>query len=894
MGRYILPELNPSALPEFKFQVITPSKAIASYLKVPHYSLESLARNMVRRQGISIASILASRRWLQDAVREVLDPPDVEGTASAFLSTVKDLLRSGIDPRKLQLSPDLRIRQLGELIIAYRRRLRKFNRIDAAELYWQGTVGLIDRKAYTFYGYVAPARDELAIIEAIAGEDSILVLPADNLDDLYPQQGQIITWLQSRGWELSPRKTSQAATLGAGLQNCFRHQSDLPQGVRLNVFANLEEEVHGVLTRAKMLLSQGVAAKDIVLVTNDEQLYGKLLIDLAWEYSIPVEVCYEIPLAQTRIGAWLNLLLEAIADNFSFEITAKLLSHPLANLMTDEIWSQARQTHPQGITAWQNLGFDLSLLDFAVKQRRDSIAGLANILSAWDILEKAKSWAREIVAYYRLQEGLRELSQPEAQPLTKQAFIAEITEILALLTVPAQPGMGGIELHNPKSLFGTNYPHVFLLGSMAGILPTAIADNPILDFHHRRQLARQGLNVETAVAIAQRETFQFYSLLNVPTRSITFSYAELVDNNHTIPSPYLSRLRLEPTTPDLPVASLERARQRLLRRKTTEPALTVGQLYLRQPSSLPETSSILLPSIARAWQVESDRESAKPPNEYDGAIAIGIDPQSKIFSASQLTQLGQCPFKWFSARLLQLTELEEAESDLSAAVRGSLYHRCLELSLREINTAQDLAEFLPEQLTEAFATAERELELTDLPGWEARREEHLNLLALNLTAAEFLPPEREVIATETEFGTQWYGLQVRGQVDRIDRSATGLTVIDYKTSGVTPAGVKDATGKANLDIQLALYQDAIAQIYADEAIDTAAYYSLTKQKTISRPRKDPVELAAFAQRVKVHLERGYFPVAPDLDRHACRYCDYDPICRRGDRLSRKPSEDRVG
>lgn len=873
MGRYILPELNPSALPKFQFQVITPSKAIASYLKIPHYSLESLAQTIVRRQGIGIASILASRRWLQDAVREVLNPSDVEGTASAFLPVVKDLLRSGIDPVKLQQSSDGRIHQLGELILAYRHRLRKLRRIDGAELYWQATTQTIAPQPYIFYGYLPPARDELALIEAIAGEGSVIVLSTDNLEDLSPQHGQTLSWLQSRGWELLPQEISRDAALGKRLQSCFRQRENLPPGASLHVFANLEEEVRGVLTQIKVLLAREVPARDIVLITNDEQKYGELLIDLAWEYSIPVEVCYEIPLAQTRLGAWLDLLLKAIADDFSFEVTAKLLSHPLSDLMTDEIWLQARQTHPQGITAWQKLGIDLSSLDLKVKQRRDWIGGLTQILSAGEILEKAKSWAREIVAFYRLQEGLRELSQPEAQPLSKRAFIAEITEILALLTVPAQPGRGGIELHNPTSLLGTNYPHVFVLGSMAGILPMAIADNPILDFHHRRQLAKQGLNIETAVEIARQETFKFYCLLDIPTRSITFSYPELVDNNPTIPSPYLSRLRLEPTKPDLPVASLERARQ----------------FYLRRPDLLLATSSILLPSIARTWQVESDRESAKPPNEYDGVTGISVDPQSKIFSASQLTQLGQCPFKWFSACLLQLKELEEAEADLNAAVRGNLYHRCLELSLAGIDTVKDLVEFSRERLNEAFATAERELELTELPGWEARREEHLNLLALNLTAAEFLPPDRQVVATETKFSTRWYGLQVRGQVDRIDRSATGLAIIDYKTSGVTPPGVKDATGKANLDIQLAVYQDAIAQIYADEAIDLAAYYSLTKQKTISRPPKDPVELAAFVQKVKEHLERGYFPVAPDLDRHACRYCDYDSLCRRGDRLSRKPT-----
>ncbi|WP_158260633.1 hypothetical protein [Pleurocapsa sp. CCALA 161] len=39
---------------EYRFQAITPSKAIASYLKVPHYSLESLTQNIVRRRGLDL------------------------------------------------------------------------------------------------------------------------------------------------------------------------------------------------------------------------------------------------------------------------------------------------------------------------------------------------------------------------------------------------------------------------------------------------------------------------------------------------------------------------------------------------------------------------------------------------------------------------------------------------------------------------------------------------------------------------------------------------------------------------------------------------------------------------------------------------------------------------
>ena len=130
-------------------------------------------------------------------------------------------------------------------------------------------------------------------------------------------------------------------------------------------------------------------------------------------------------------------------------------------------------------------------------------------------------------------------------------------------------------------------------------------------------------------------------------------------------------------------------------------------------------------------------------------------------------------------------------------------------------------------------------------------------------------------------------MQVQGKVDRIDHTATGLTILDYKTSSSIPAGVKDETGKANLDIQLALYVDAIEQFYPEASVDKAVYYSLTKGKAMGRAESNPEQLSAFAERVKSHLEQGYYPVDPDSDRQACQYCAFDSVCRRGNRLSRK-------
>ena len=870
-------------------QVITPTKAIARTLQVPHYSLESLAETTVRKQGWAIASSLIAHRILRAAIRETQISKDIEGIASLITPTLNSLFHSGIDLTALQQYPLVRVQQLAELALVYRQKLRDKKAIAPAEVFWQGSQNVSNRDSYLFYGYFTPGEEQIAFIDAIAGNESMIVLPCGQ-GNLFTENKKAIAFLQERGWIVREdwglenlEQQREYAYLGKQLQQSFLatdvnivniEQCHVPQddlqpknlwenAIKLYAYPNLKAEVRGVLTQVKVLLSQGVAAKDIVLVAKDEQLYGSTLLDIAWEYNLPLRALYEIPLEQTRLGAWLKLLLEVIENNFPFESTAKLLSHPLAARISGEIWAQARKKHPQNLPAWLELGVDLSCLDLPPRNSRHNwLKWLQNILETFAVQQQGKKWAREIVAFYLLQDALLQLFQPKTEQISKQAFLREVKQTLALFRVPIQPGRGGVELHNPSSLFGSSYQYVFVLGTAEGIFPTPITNDPLLDFFERKQLAKQGFPIETAVTIVQREALTFYHLLGVPTKKIVFSYPQLIDRETILPSPYLDRLQLKPDPlPELPLASIEEARQ----------------VYLQQQNRFKDP---VIRHTVKAWEVEKQRENNHPAGEYDGIVGIPLDPKTRVFSASQLTQLGQCPFKWFASRLLKLTELPEAETDLSPTLKGNLYHRCLELSLAQIKTTADLAKFNTEQLTKAFLQVERDLELSPITAWTAQRQEHLENLWLNLITPSFLPQESEVIARETSFQMEWHGLQVKGTVDRIDRATDGLVILDYKTSSNPPTGIKDNTGKANIDIQLPLYMDAVEQFFPNESIDTAAYYSLTKRKIIRRAKQNKEELAAFAERVKSYLEQGYYPVAPDIDQKACTYCPFDLVCRK--------------
>ena len=720
-------------------QVITPTKAIARSLKVPHYSLESLAEGLVRKQGWKIASSLMAHRILREAIRETESNKDIEGIARLVALTLNTLFHSGVDFKSLQKYSSARVQKLAELALVYQQKLRQRKAIAPAELFWQGSQIVTSTNSYLFYGYFTPRQDQLALIDAIAGDKSMMVLPCGE-GDFWAGNQDKITYLQARGW-IVDRQERDSIYLGKRLQQSFLatdSNTSTRQPPNLNVYPNLEAEVRGVLTQVKVLLTEGVAAKDIVLVANDEQLYGSTLLAIAWEYNLPLRALYEIPLEQTRLGAWLKLLLEVIETNFPFESTAKLLSHPLAGSISEEIWEQARAKHPQNLSEWLELGVDLSSLDLPPKERRDRwLQSLQDILETFQVKQRGKKWAREIVAFYLCQDVLVQLAQPKSEQISKQTFLQEVKQILSLFTVPVQPGRGGVELHNPSSLFGASYQYVFVLGAAEGIFPTPIANDPVLDFFERKQLAKQGFTLETAVEVAQTAALTFYHLLGVPTKKIVFSYPQLIDRKTILPSPYLDtdissgreniprrvlRLQLQPDPlPDLPLASREEARR----------------VYLPEKNHFDDP---ILQHTVKAWQVEQQRESDRLVGEYEGVIGIPLDPHTRVFSASQLTQLGQCPFKWFAYRLLKLRELTEAETNLSASGKGNLYHRCLELSLAQIKTTADLAKFNTEQLEKAFLQAEQDLELLQLPTWQVQRQEHLENLWLNLITPQFFTP----------------------------------------------------------------------------------------------------------------------------------------------------------
>lgn len=856
---------------ETDFEILTPAQLAAKALGVRKRSLSDIARQLLYSQRIQIAPALVAQQALYRVIFKTAI--DAEGMTRSVFPIIKALLRATptLSAPNSEQSP--RVQQLIQYAQDYRAELKAEadsaklglkGYIDSSELLWRAAEILPPRRRVLMYGYFCPKWDELEFLNAIADEGSIFFLPLQN-HSLFTENKAAVEWLEQQGWQIRTMP-SQPETIGECLaEKCLNLDVKTPDA-NVYRYSDLEAEVRGILAQVKQLLVTGVAAKDIVLVTRNETMYGSLLLDIAWEYQLPLRALYNVPFTSTRVGAWLNSLVDMVQAGFPFEDAAKLFCHPLCTNPAQGYWAKAKQLRPVGLAAWQPfaaefLALDLSLLQFPEQMRRDEwVERWKQILRRFDLRRRSARWAKEAVAFNRFDQALNQLAQPEAEVLTWDAFVQSLKACLAVLDVPAQPGRGGVELHSPASVTGARYRYVFVLGAAEGILPAPVKDDPVLDFYERQQ--HPELRLETAAAIARRELLAFYMLLQTATEQVVFSYPGLMGKAAQIPSPYLKRLDVREAIAPVYAASLQEARQ----------------VYLRQNSEMIK-DDVLQGAIA-AFKVEQNRESSLPQDEYDGVIGFPLDPAEREFSVSQLTQLGQCPFKWFAHKVLKLSGVKETEVELNPSLRGNLYHKVLELALQ--NGEQETLE----RLEETFLNAEASLNFPEIPAWQAQRLEHIQLLRRTMKQENF--QSERAVQLESWFEGTWQGLKIRGRVDRIDRTVEGLVLMDYKTSSHAPDGVKDEKGKAQMDVQLSLYRDVAAPaLFPGEAIAEVLYYSLTKGKKLPKALPSPEELELFATRCKTHLTSGSYPVQPDIDRHACKYCEFDLVCRQGSRLSRK-------
>ncbi len=292
------------------------------------------------------------------------------------------------------------------------------------------------------------------------------------------------------------------------------------------------------------------------------------------------------------------------------------------------------------------------------------------------------------------------------------------------------------------------------------------------------------------------------------------------------------------------------------------------------------------------------------------------DGQS-VHAPTALEEWAQCGFRYFLHRLLGLAEVDEPERLITASPidRGSALHEVLERFIGEASASGTLPlahepwsaearQRLHDLADEVFA----ELEGSGRSGrtvlWAMAKESMHAVLDTFLSTDDQWRAAEGAVPTEVELGFGLAGssdspveitlsdqrtLRFRGLIDRVDRTARGYALYDYKTgSGRKFERLDRDPLLGGTALQLGVYAEAVRRRFGDQPVDVR--YWLLEPAQGEHLRGYPSD-APFRARFDEVLRAitdgigdGVFASEPGqlntwrMTHESCMYCPFDRLC----------------
>jgi len=281
-----------------------------------------------------------------------------------------------------------------------------------------------------------------------------------------------------------------------------------------------------------------------------------------------------------------------------------------------------------------------------------------------------------------------------------------------------------------------------------------------------------------------------------------------------------------------------------------------------------------------------------------------VDPQApRQYRVSRVDRYVDCPFKYFSESVLQLSEERDEMSGLTPIERGLLLHQLFERFYGDWQ-AEGRGAITPENLPAALELFSRIADdaLGRLPEVDRYLEgsRFLGSLVTVGVAERVFELEADSAAAVRERrlestlngpfrfpelgGLRERTIEIRGKADRIDILGDGsLRVIDYKLGRMPDL---------KTSLQIAVYAHCAKQVLEAEGgrshpVSAAMYLAFGDDRRLEGPlgsSSEPVGIAvetragAFAVTV-AGIEAGEFPPRPKRP-NECQWCGYAGVCRK--------------
>jgi ATP-dependent helicase/nuclease subunit B len=523
----------------------------------------------------------------------------------------------------------------------------------------------------------------------------------------------------------------------------------------------------------------------------------------------------------------------------------------------------------------------------------------------------------------------------------------------------------GLRVLEATDIRGLRFRAVFVAGLIESGFPLRTSGDWIYPHDEREQLKRYGLTLEdiSPNTLLKEEHYFYQAACRATERLYVSRPMVLEDGSETVPSYYIEELRhvVAPVAPAIEVlrrdydgaalfnsstqaelaVSLVRQQERHLHRANRENLLPRGAID--QMIHEARQREYLTAHALERIDIERQR-SGRYFGVFDGIVERGdLMPILRqmfgpVFSASELSLYGKCPFKFFAQRVMKLAPRGEAAMDLSALDAGTLLHEILrrffERHRGERLESRDL-EILRDELRgvadDVFDEHERRVPPLNPQIWAIDREirkvvldQVLNFeiqnqkktedadvrpaffeLAFGMNAENADPASIDgyVALTRGQTEESDEAVLIRGQIDRVDIAADGTVVAyDYKLSqGATLRDMKEGR-----DLQLHLYLAALEQLFLPgRQVAGGGYYVLRGAKrgrnqglyrsTLGRYTGAPANSAGqltesdwlearaqMGRRIWEFIDgmrAAHFEVNPSAPEQTCRFCDYAAVCR---------------
>lgn len=254
-------------------------------------------------------------------------------------------------------------------------------------------------------------------------------------------------------------------------------------------------------------------------------------------------------------------------------------------------------------------------------------------------------------------------------------------------------------------------------------------------------------------------------------------------------------------------------------------------------------------------------------------------PALDVVSFSQIAAFTTCPLQYKYAHILKVPTFGKHQFSF-----GKSMHNTLQRFMERVHERQQAVQtslFGGEQLAPVVPTERELMELFDqnfIDEWYTSTQERDEYReqgkeSLKKLHQQVLLETPLIYAIEKGFTLKLGDIVVKGRIDRIDRLADGLEIVDYKTG--SPKTKLEWDDRR----QLALYAMAVEQCFPDAPpVKKLTYYYLNSNQVVSfePTEKDKDKLRDLILETCEKIGQSDFAAEPDAMK--CKYCDFKTIC----------------